>query len=191
MKILFMSDLHGAAPRVQQLLDIAQDHQVDMIALLGDILYHGPRNRLPEGYDSKATAELLNTWKHRIVAVRGNCDSEVDQYLLDFPARCDFAWIIVDGKRIFLTHGHLWSPESLPPLLPGDVFVYGHVHYPVAQVVDGIHIWNPGSPSLPKQGTQPGYGLYENGVFQALDMQGNIVMEDHLFPATLEDCKSA
>ncbi len=191
MKILFMGDLHGSAPRTRQLLDVAEKHHVDMIALLGDILYHGPRNPMTEGYDPKSTAQMLNQWKHRIVAVRGNCDGEVDQTLLEFPMRSDFAWLVVEGKRIFLTHGHLWNPESLPPLVPGDVFAYGHVHYPSARMENGIHIWNPGCPCLPKDGSVAGYGMYENGQFRAVDMEGETIMEDCLFPSSMNERKSA
>ncbi|KAB1443101.1 phosphodiesterase [Pseudodesulfovibrio senegalensis] len=191
MKILFIGDLHGNAPRTRQLLDIADTANVDMIALLGDILYHGPRNPLTEGYDPKATAQMLNRYKQKIVSVRGNCDSEVDQTLLEFPMTCDFAWLVADGKRMFLTHGHLWSPSNLPPLMPGDVFASGHVHFPSARVENGIHIWNPGCPCLPKEGSVAGYGLYENGVFRAMDMDGNTVLEDRLFPATMTEQKTA
>lgn len=185
LKILFISDLHGSLPRTERALAVAKEQNVDSIALLGDALYHGPRNPLPEGYDPKQVAQLLNQWKHRIIAVRGNCDGEVDQMLLEFPIMADFSWILTDGHRMFLTHGHLWHPDSLPHLVPGDVFVYGHVHYPIAEEQNGIHIWNPGTVSLPKQGAQPGYGIYDSGVFTAYTLDHAPVIQDKLYPPKL------
>ncbi|MFV0347477.1 MAG: phosphodiesterase [Halodesulfovibrio sp.] len=181
MKILFISDIHGSLPRAQTVFAAAEPDSLDAIVVLGDILYHGPRNPLPEGYDPRATAAFFNSYKDRIIAVRGNCDSEVDQTLLEFPIRTDYSWLFIDGMRIFLTHGHLWGEAKLPPLAEGDVFAYGHTHIPRAHVVNGIGIWNPGSCSLPKEGNEPSYGLYEDGVFRVLTLDGEVVLERCLF----------
>ncbi|GFM36781.1 phosphodiesterase [Desulfovibrio psychrotolerans] len=177
MKILFISDIHGALPRARTVFASAGADTADAVVVLGDVLYHGPRNPLPEGYDPRATAAFMNLWKHRIIAVRGNCDSEVDQTLLEFPARSDFSWLFVDGHRLFLTHGHLWHEDNMPPLNGGDVLVYGHTHVPQARERGGVGIWNPGSCSLPKEGNEPSYGLYEDGVFRVLTLDGEVVLE--------------
>lgn len=180
MKILFVTDIHGSASSTAKVLSAAKEHGVDYLAILGDTLYHGPRNRIPDGYDPKATAAMLNEWKHKIIAVRGNCDSEVDQMIIQYPMMGDYAWILTDGHRIFMTHGHLWHQEKLPDLEEGDAFVYGHYHWHKAEKHNGVHIWNPGSPTLPKDGTVASYGLYENGMFRIMCLEtGNVVAEDH------------
>lgn len=181
MKILFVSDIHGSLSRVQSVFAAADAESLDSVVLLGDILYHGPRNPLPEGHDPRGTADFLNQHKQQIIAVRGNCDSEVDQMLLEFPIRTDYSWLFVDGMRLFLTHGHLWSEQSLPPLYEGDVFVYGHTHVPRAHTVDGIGMWNPGSCSLPKEGYAPSYGLYEDGMFRVISLNGEVMLERCLY----------
>ncbi len=181
MKILFVSDIHGSLPRVQTVFAAAEPETLDAVVVLGDILYHGPRNPLPEGYDPKSTAAFLNMYRDRIIAVRGNCDSEVDQTLLQFPMRTDYSWLFIDGMRLFLTHGHLWSETDMPPLCEGDVFVYGHTHVPRAHVVNGIGVWNPGSISLPKEGNEPSYGLFEDGIFRVITLAGEVVLERCLY----------
>ncbi|MCG8532822.1 MAG: phosphodiesterase [Desulfovibrionales bacterium] len=178
MKFLFLSDIHGSYERAKTVLDKAATFAPDVIILLGDILYHGPRNPLPEGHDPKATVELLNSYKEKIIAVRGNCDAEVDQMVLEFPIMSDFSWLTDGTRRIFLTHGHLWNPENLPPLQHGDTFVYGHVHRPKGYTDDnGINIWNPGSCSLPKQSDRPTYATYENGVFRVFELDDTLILE--------------
>ncbi len=183
MKLLFLSDIHGSLPAVEAVFAAAGATEPgtpgapDMVVLLGDVMYHGPRNPLPAGYDPRATASFLNRWKDRIVAVRGNCDAEVDQMLLEFPARADFSWLTLDGTRLFLTHGHLWGEASLPPLSPGDVFVYGHTHIPRAHPLGQGAVWNPGSCSLPKEGYEASFGLYENGVFRVRTLEGRTALE--------------
>ena len=181
MKLFFISDLHGSYDRAKVVFDKAEKANPDFIVLLGDLLYHGPRNPLPEGYDPKATIALLNSWKHKIIAIRGNCDAEVDQMVLDFPMMSDFSWLVEDGHRIFITHGHLWNPENLPPLNAGDTFVYGHVHRPKAYTDEnGINIWNPGSCSLPKQSANPTYATFEDGVFRVLEFDDTCIVEQKL-----------
>jgi len=181
MKLLFLSDLHGSYDRAKTVLDKVEALQPDFIVLLGDLLYHGPRNPIPEGHDAKATTALLNDYKESIIAVRGNCDAEVDQMVLDFPMMADYAWIVDGNRRIYLTHGHLWNPEHLPALREGDTFVYGHVHRPKAYTnEDGINIWNPGSCSIPKQSDRPTYATYEDGTFRVFELDDTCILEQAL-----------
>ena len=138
--------------------------------LLGDLLYHGPRNPLPEGHDPMRVAELLNATRGQIIAVRGNCDAEVDQMVLDFPCMGDFAELDDAGHKLFFTHGHVYSPDEHPALSAGDFFFSGHTHVKTSDVRDGITYVNPGSTSLPKDGSRS-FAVYEDGkvVLKALE----------------------
>lgn len=127
MKILFVSDIHGCLPTLQQVLSFYDREHYDMLCILGDILNYGPRNRIPEGIDPKGIVELLNARKHNIVAVRGNCDAEVDQMLLQFPIMADYALVVDGTQRFFLTHGHVYNEQNRPTL-KHDIFIYGHTH---------------------------------------------------------------
>ncbi len=182
MKILFVSDLHGDVQAVRQVLGVAEQVRPHALVVLGDVLYHGPRNPLPAAYAPQGVAVLLNDWKERIIAVRGNCDSEVDQMLLAFPMMSDFAWVLAEGRRLFLTHGHVHSPHALPPLADGDVLVCGHTHVPLCESVSlptggTVALWNPGSCSLPKEGYTPSYGILENGVFRVCGLDGSVLLK--------------
>lgn len=161
MKLLFASDIHGSLTALEKVMVAYQKHQADQLVLLGDLLYHGPRNPLPDHYNPKAVATLLNQYKAKIISVRGNCDAEVDQMMLEFPCLQDYSVIFLDGHRFFITHGHLFDKNHLPPLEVGDIFVHGHYHVPMLENKDGIVIMNPNSVSLPKQGVSS-YGIYEN-----------------------------
>ena len=162
MKIVFFSDIHGVPSTVEKLLAHADRLQADRLVLLGDVLYHGPRNGVPGFYDPQKVAELLNGQKERILAVRGNCDAEVDQMMLQFPIMSDYAELDVDNHRFFLTHGHLWSAAHLPALAAGTILVHGHTHIPEDRMLDcGIRIFNPGSISLPKQQTPQSFGFFD------------------------------
>ncbi|MDD6882210.1 MAG: phosphodiesterase [Eubacteriales bacterium] len=165
MKLLIASDLHGSARYCRLLLEEYARTGADKLVLLGDLLYHGPRNDLPDEYAPKSVIAMLNGIKREILCVRGNCEAEVDQMVLEFPVLSDSAMIFVDGKTLFCSHGHIFSPEKLPPLQPGDVLLTGHTHVPHRLERDGVLCLNPGSVSLPKQGSGRGYLLYENGVF--------------------------
>ena len=156
MKLLIASDLHGAAPAVRALVDRIEAEAPDRIVLLGDLLYHGPRNDLPEGYAPKEAIALLNGLAKRIVAVRGNCDAEVDQMVLDFPCMADYALVEADGHVLYLSHGHL----------PGKTL----------DERDGVLFVNPGSTSIPKDGS-PSYAVYEHGTFTLKDLDGNTLRE--------------
>jgi len=162
MKILFFSDVHGVPETLKQLLEKATELQAEQLVLLGDVLYHGPRNGVPGFYDPEQVAEMLNRVKEKVIAVRGNCDSEVDQMMLDFPVMSDYSELVTDGQRFFLTHGHLWNSGNMPPLPSGTVFAHGHTHIPVIEVNgDGNVIFNPGSISLPKQGFMQTFGFFD------------------------------
>lgn len=162
MKILFVSDIHGVPETLEKVLNHAGVLNPDRIVLLGDVLYHGPRNGVPGFYDPPQVVNLLNQRKEMIVAVRGNCDAEVDQMLLDFPVMSDFSELICENKRFFLTHGHLWNASNLPPVPVGTVLAHGHTHLPVLETLAcGITIFNPGSISLPKGGNPQTFGWYD------------------------------
>ncbi len=162
MKILFFSDIHGIAANLEKLYKHADTLKPDCMALLGDALYHGPRNGVPDQYDPNPVADLLNSRKDQIVAVRGNCDSEVDQMLLEFPIMADFTQIITENKRFFLTHGHIWNEARQPSVPAGTVIAHGHTHIPVnKQLENGLTIFNPGSISLPKNGHPKTFGFFD------------------------------
>ncbi|GJM54461.1 phosphodiesterase [Granulimonas faecalis] len=167
MKYLIASDIHGSAYWCGRLMERVEAERPDKILILGDVLYHGPRNALPRDYDPKGVIAMLNPLAPAIVAVRGNCEAEVDQMVLDFPCMADYAEIVDPGGRtLWLTHGHLWNPGNLPPLQPGSAFLYGHTHVKVLEEVEGgVTVFNPGSVSIPKDGSHS-FGVYENGRFR-------------------------
>lgn len=164
MKLLIASDIHGSAYWCGKLMDLIQAENPDRVILLGDLLYHGPRNDLPKDYAPKQVIPMLSGIQERIVAVRGNCEAEVDQMVLPFPCLADYAQLLVDGKLFHLSHGHHQNPEQLPPLPQGSVFLFGHTHVKLDQQVNGIRCLNPGSVSIPKDGSHSCL-IYENGKF--------------------------
>ena len=170
MKLFIASDLHGSALYCRKMLQAAEEAQADRILLLGDLLYHGPRNDLPEEYDTKAVTALLNGVKDRLLCVRGNCDAEVDQMVLEFPIMAEYSLLHLDGRTIYATHGHLAGPDNPPPLQKGDFLLCGHIHIPVERPCGDYTYLNPGSLSLPKDGTPHSYMLLENGVFSWHDL---------------------
>ena len=169
---LIASDLHGSATYTEQLLEAYDREGADRLLLLGDILYHGPRNDLPDGYAPKKVAELLNARRGEIFSVRGNCEAEVDQMMLDFPVLADYCLLAEGERTVFLTHGHVYNRDNLPPLKKGDVLLYGHTHVPLCETVSGIVCMNPGSVSIPKEGSPRGYMTLENGVFRWKTLAG-------------------
>lgn len=150
MKLMFASDIHGSLPATERVLERFAASGAQWLVILGDVLNHGPRNALPEGYAPAQVAERLNALAARIIAVRGNCDSEVDQMLLHFPMTAPWQQILTENQRLFLTHGHLFGPQNMPALNVGDVLVYGHTHLPVAERRGDVYHFNPGSVSIPK-----------------------------------------
>lgn len=169
MKIFIASDIHGSATYCRMMLDAFESEKADLLVLLGDILYHGPRNPLPNGYAPAEVVTMLGAHKERIICVRGNCDSEVDQMVLPFPILSDYAVVAADGLRFILSHGH----RQIPPMGKGDVYLTGHTHVPLKTVENEgyIHL-NPGSVSLPKENSERGYIVYENGVFAFKSLSG-------------------
>lgn len=165
MNLLIASDIHGSAFFMRQLAHRIEAEDPDKVILLGDLLYHGPRNALPRDYDPQEVAATLNGMAGRIIAVRGNCEAEVDQMVLDFPCMADYTTIAVDGGRVlFATHGHLWNPNALPALQGIDAFLYGHTHVKRLESRDGLLILNPGSASLPKDGSNS-YATFDGSAF--------------------------
>ena len=164
MKLLIASDIHGSAFWCGKLMDLVKNEQPDKLLLLGDLLYHGPRNDLPRDYAPKQVIPMLSKYADRILAVRGNCEAEVDQMVLPFPCMSDSAQVLVDGTTMYLTHGHHHSPENLPPLPEGSIFLSGHTHVKLDVVKNGIRCLNPGSVSIPKDGSHSCL-IWEDGTF--------------------------
>lgn len=172
MKYLLVSDIHGSLPALQAVLWHYEAEHCDMLCLLGDILNYGPRNRIPEGLDPQGVAQRLNAMADNIIAVRGNCDSEVDQMLLQFPIMADYALLADNGHRLFLTHGHVYAPDHRPPLKHG-AFVSGHTHlWQLEAQTDGSVVCNLGSPTFPKGGNPPTFGIYDDGTLTIHHLDG-------------------
>lgn len=166
MKILFASDIHGSAYACRKVLERLKAEKADRFFLLGDLLYHGPRNPLPEEHNPQEVARMLNECSPAPLCVRGNCDAEIDQMLLSFPMMADYALLpLEDGRCAFVTHGHLFSCDNPPPHQPGDVLINGHFHVYAGKNVADFHYVNPGSAALPKENQQKSYMIYEDGVF--------------------------
>ena len=166
MKILFASDIHGSASACEQVLASVKAEKAERFFLLGDILYHGPRNDLPERYAPKEVFAMLNAFPMKPLCVRGNCDAEIDQMVLDFPILADYALLpLCDGRCAFVTHGHLFNKENPPPHQPGDVLIHGHTHVHCIVSAGDFTYLNPGSAALPKEGQPKSYMTYEDGVF--------------------------
>lgn len=162
MRILFLSDIHGVPSTLEAAFESASTLGYDKIVLLGDLLYHGPRNGVPDFYDPVKVAQMLNLRKDRIIAVRGNCDAEVDQMMFEFPMMSDYAILEAGAETFFLTHGHLWNEYKLPPVGIGTVLAHGHTHIPELKTLEcGMKIFNPGSISLPKGGTSRSFGYFD------------------------------
>lgn len=175
MKYMIASDIHGSAYYCEKMLEAFQTEKADRLVLLGDLLYHGPRNDLPREYAPKKVIAMLNAWKDRIYCVRGNCDAEVDQMVLEFPVLADYCILDVMGTLIYCSHGHVYHEDNLPPMKKGDVFLHGHTHVLRAEKKEHYTILNPGSVSLPKEGNIPTYAILEEGVFIIRGFEGQTV----------------
>lgn len=174
MKWFVASDIHGSAFYCEQLIEAFHREKADKILLLGDILYHGPRNDLPEEYGPKKVIPMLNELKDKILCVRGNCDTEVDQMVLEFPIMADYAIITSGDAVIYATHGHNYNSKKLPPINKREILLHGHTHIPVCnEEEDHIYI-NPGSVSIPKADSPHSYMIIEDGLFTWKDLQGEI-----------------
>lgn len=172
MKLMFASDIHGDADCCAQMLERFDSEKADRLFLLGDILYHGPRNDLPGGYAPKEVIKMLNERREKLFCVRGNCDTEVDQMVLNFPIMADYSLLWLEGRTVFLTHGHIFNTENPPALNRGDILLHGHTHI---QIIDGSRDYiymNPGSVSLPKGGNPKTYMICEDGAFTIRTLDG-------------------
>lgn len=178
-RILFLSDIHGSLPALDAVLAYYDAHHYDLLVLLGDILNYGPRNGLCQGLDPQAIAERLNARAANIVAVRGNCDSEVDQMLLDFPIQSTYALLIENGLRFFITHGHVYNEKNLPKAPSCDVFIYGHTHLQTLKPANAKAatpiILNTGSPTFPKGGNPPTFATFADGTLAIRTLDGQAI----------------
>ena len=178
MKWMIASDIHGDAGFAARLLAAFENEGADRLLLLGDILYHGPRNDLPPQYAPKEVIALLNPLRDRLLCVRGNCDTEVDQMVLDFPVLADYAVIPVGERLIYATHGHVFNTQNPPPLCRGDILLHGHTHVPAALPFGDENVYlNPGSVSIPKENSPHGYMVLENGTFLWKTLDGAVYKE--------------
>ena len=175
MKIMIASDIHGSAFYCRELLAAFEREQADKLLLLGDVLYHGPRNDLPKEYAPKQVIAMLNAMKNKILCVRGNCDTEVDQMVLEFPILADYCILYAKERMIYATHGQVYNMASLPPLQEGDILLHGHTHIPTWTPFgeDNLYL-NPGSVSIPKEGSAHGYMMLEDGTVTWKDLAGEI-----------------
>lgn len=176
MKIMIASDIHGSYYYCKKLIEAFNKENADRLLLLGDILYHGPRNDLPEEYAPKKVTEELNTVKEKILCVRGNCDTEVDQMVLEFPILADYCILQCGEKTVFAAHGHKYGETTPPPMPKGSILLCGHTHIPKCTEYDNFIYMNPGSVSIPKEESHHGYMVYENDVFTWNDLSGNTIM---------------
>ena len=175
MNIMIASDIHGSAKYCAQLMEAFEREKAERLLLLGDLLYHGPRNDLPGYYDTKKTAAMLNSIKDRVLCVRGNCDAEVDQLMLDFPIMAEYCLLFVNGRTIFATHGHIFNTQTPPALKEGDILLHGHTHIPAWESFGKGNVYiNPGSVSIPKRDSRHSYiMLNDEGIFWK-DLAGNV-----------------
>lgn len=171
---MIASDIHGSATYCKQLLEAYKKEAPDLFLLLGDLLYHGPRNDLPAGYAPKEVIELLNALGDKLLCVRGNCEAEVDQMVLSFPVLADYAWLDVNGLRIFATHGHHHGEDNPPPLASGDLLLCGHTHIPAFRQHGHFTYLNPGSVSIPKENSAHSYMILEDRTFTWKDLDGKV-----------------
>ena len=179
MKWMIASDIHGSELYLRKLLDAYNREKADRMLLLGDLLYHGPRNDLPEGYQPKKVIELLNSMKEEILCVRGNCEAEVDQMVLEFPVMAEYAILTAGRRMIFATHGHVFNERNLPLLHKGDILLHGHTHVPKCTEHEDYIYMNPGSVSIPKENSHHGYMIMEGLDFAWKDLEGNVKLEKH------------
>lgn len=179
MKWMIASDLHGSAYYCRKMLEAFEREGADRLFLLGDLLYHGPRNDLPREYAPKEVIPLLNGKKEKLLCVRGNCDAEVDQMVLEFPVMADYAVLPVGQRLIYATHGHIYHVKNLPPLAPGDVLLHGHTHVPAwTEFGQGNLYLNPGSVSIPKENSPHSYMTLEENMMQWKELESSAVFHE-------------
>lgn len=176
MKLMVASDIHGASGYCEELLKRFEEEKADRLLLLGDILYHGPRNDLPDSYNPKKVIELLNPMADKLICVRGNCDTEVDQMVLDFPIMAEYAIIYLGNRMIYATHGHHINPNDTGNLKVGDILLSGHTHIPMCEERNGILCLNPGSVSIPKENSKHSYMIIDEENMIWKDLTGGEYM---------------
>ena len=165
MKLMIASDIHGSARWCERLIEAWQTEGNPRLLLLGDLLYHGPRNDLPDGYAPKRVIEMLNNIREHLFCVRGNCEAEVDQMVLTFPVMADYGVIPLSDRILYATHGHIHCETNPPPLMPGDILLCGHTHIPAFNRHESFIYINPGSTSIPKSGSFHSYLLMDGDTF--------------------------
>ncbi len=170
MNLMIISDIHGSQKYLELALDKYKAGNYDKLVILGDILYHGPRNPLPEGHNPNGVVTLLNEMKKDIIAVRGNCDAEVDQMVLEFPMQGDYYQMNIDGQELFFSHGHLFNNEVPQLLTEGTIYIQGHTHIPMDRIMYGVRHINPGSIALPKGGSKHAYVEFVDGTINFLNL---------------------
>jgi len=181
MKLLIASDIHGDLDSIKKVFSAYESEGAEKLVLLGDLLYHGPRNDLPNTYAPKEVIRILNENREKIIAVRGNCDTEVDQMVLEFPILADYAYLALDGLTVFATHGHKYNLGTLPPLRKGEILLHGHTHILSSEKFGDDNIYlNPGSAALPKENNPRSYMVYENRVFTIKDFSGKVILTESL-----------
>ena len=177
MKWMIASDIHGSAYYCRELLGAFERENASKLLLLGDVLYHGPRNDLPRDYAPKEVIAMLNGIKEKLLCVRGNCDTEVDQMVLEFPVLADYAILVAGERMIYATHGHVYNENKLPPLQKGDVLLHGHTHVPKCVEHEDYLYINPGSVSIPKENSPHGYLILDGAQLTWKSLEGTAYME--------------
>jgi len=177
MKWIIASDIHGSSLFLKKLIEAYKREKAEKLIILGDILYHGPRNNLPAEYNPKEVIHLLNEMKEQLMCVRGNCDAEVDQMVLDFPIMAEYALLPVGDRTIFITHGHNFNTSNIPPMKKGDILLHGHTHIPeCCKFGDGLLYCNPGSVSIPKAQSKNSYMVFDGTTFKWKELDGTTYM---------------
>ncbi|MBR3928497.1 MAG: phosphodiesterase [Clostridia bacterium] len=179
MRWMIASDIHGSNYYCEMLIRKFNEMKADKLILLGDILYHGPRNDLPKDYAPKKVAALLNEYADKILCVRGNCEAEVDQMMLDFPALGDYAYLYLDGVTVYATHGHHAGEDAPPPIRNHEILMCGHTHVPKCAEHEGFVYINPGSVSIPKEGSAHSFITFSEGVFRWIDLETNEIYKEY------------
>ena len=173
MKFMIASDIHGSAYYCEKLLKSYKKEKAERLFLLGDILYHGPRNDLPREYNPKAVIAMLNDMKEEILCVRGNCDTEVDQMVLEFPILADYAVLPIGERLLYASHGHVYNKENPPKMKKGDILLNGHFHVPTFEAMESFLYMNPGSVSIPKENSQHSYMILDEDTFVWKNLDGD------------------
>ena len=181
MKLMIASDLHGSVFWIEKMINKFNEEKCDNLLLLGDLLYHGPRNDLPDEYNTKRAIDLLNSLKDKILCVKGNCDGEVDEMVLEFPISQETMFLSIDGINFFATHGHKFNEDNLPPFCNFNMLLNGHTHIMTFNRHKDYIFINPGSTSIPKGNTKHSLVIYESGEFIFYNLEdGTIIKKEKM-----------